>query len=343
MKKRFLVAIILGTAMMVQTACGTGAETSGDVAENAQTATETAEETTAPEAAAETSVAEQAEDTVAEADLEEYKSADGWSITYDKNLFMLGEIDEHTTQFNYLGECPGTTLMAVEYSADKTPDEVFLEKKESWSGTIRAMDSTIPNTDDKKGYCIQGIPDADSNGMSETWYISEYNSGTLTLELLTHISGKDEIDIPVSDSMSALLYSLKFDNYEEQKNYSPATSENYVGEWAESTAERVVATIAKSEDGSGYDVEITWREELPQKDVYTMHIDGEEPEDWFYSDGTHVIRSFNDDGTYTDEVQYENGNGYFYYCKADGLLYWADYTVEELSESITTFKVADFQ
>lgn len=365
MKKRFLAAIILGTTMVMQTACG-GTDTSTTETATEETATEDAEaeesateetenveaeseeaatEETSEEASTEESEEESAEETdaTAEADMEEFTSADGWSITYDKNLYMLGEIDEHTTMFNYLGESGGTNAMTIEYTTEKTPDEVFLEKKESWSGTLMVTDATFPTTEDKKCYCVQGIADSESNGMSETWYISEYNGGTLTLELLSHTSGDDEMDMEVSDNMSALLYSLTIDNYEDQVNYTPSTAEEYVGEWAESTAERVVATIAKSEDGSGYDVEITWREDLPQKDVYTMHIDGEEPDSWFYTDGMHVLRTFSDDETYTDEVQYEDGTGYFYLCKADGILYWCDYTVEDQAESVTTFKVAEFE
>jgi len=347
MKKKVMLALLCGAVLVMQTACtGEADESATETTVSETTVESTAVETTtegaSDDVSAETSV-EEVSDASLEADTEVFTSVDGWSITYDKNLFALGEIDEHTTQFSYLGEAGGANVMTVEYTEDKTPEEAFAEKKESWSGTLRAMDTTFPTTEDKMCYCLMGLPEEDAIGMYETWYIAEYNGGTLILDLLSFNSGNDEIDMEVSDNTSALLYSLTFDNFEEQKNFSSATADEYVGEWAESTAERVVATVTKSEDGSGYDIEITWREDLPQKDVYTMHVDGEDPEQWFYADGLYVIRTFTDDGNYTDEVQYEDGTGMFYLCKADGLLYWTDYSAMEQVSVVTTFKAADFE
>lgn len=123
-------------------------------------------------------------------------------------------------------------------------------------------------------------------------------------------------------------------------DFETASAESYPGTWAEQTAERVILTIKESDEPDWYDAEITWREDLPQKDVYTMRAHYQEDGSLYYEDCTYVIRTFEEDGTYTDELQYENGSGLFSYSPSAELLYWTDYTLDP-SENVQTFIRAD--
>ena len=102
------------------------------------------------------------------------------------------------------------------------------------------------------------------------------------------------------------------------------TKPDYAGQWAEMTAERIVATFTPTAEG--YQVEIGWREEgLAQYEVWTMHAVIEGKDALRYDNGTYVIRRYEHQGdkNYTEETVYADGTGSFT-INSDGQLVWRD-------------------
>ena len=128
---------------------------------------------------------------------------------------------------------------------------------------------------------------------------------------------------------------------EEEDEASEDPADIYGGLWAESTSERVVLTLEPTDRAGIFDAEITWREDLPQKDVFTMQARYQDDGSLYYEDCTYVLRYFEEDGTFTDELQYENGSGLFWYDPDAELLYWTDYT-EDPEDNVISFIRADF-
>jgi len=115
---------------------------------------------------------------------------------------------------------------------------------------------------------------------------------------------------------------------------------DYIGTWAEESAERVIMMVRESEDMEGYyDIVVTWREDLPQKDMYFMHGKLEDDGTLTYTDCIYVIRYYEDDETYSDEVDYTNGTGVISYD--DKTLSWTERDGETDEVTSTKFIKAD--
>ena len=74
-----------------------------------------------------------------------------------------------------------------------------------------------------------------------------------------------------------------------------------------------------------FDVTITWREALPQKDLYTMRAHYQKDGSLFYDNCRYLVRTFDDNGKFKDDVKYTNGSGILKLKLADKTLYWTDY------------------
>lgn len=118
------------------------------------------------------------------------------------------------------------------------------------------------------------------------------------------------------------------------------SSDTYAGTWAEKSAERIVLQIDPTDEEGWYDIEITWREDLPQKDVYDMRAHLQDDGSLYYDNCRYVIRTFEGDD-FTDDVQYESGSGLLNYDADAQELYWTDYEVDK-QENVTTFIKAAF-
>ncbi len=121
------------------------------------------------------------------------------------------------------------------------------------------------------------------------------------------------------------------------------SAEDYLGNWAEKISERVVISITPAEEDGWFDVLVTWREDLPQKDVYTMKAQYQTDGSLYYEDCLYVIRTFGEDGSYEDEEQYRDGSGLFWYDRDEEVLYWTDYEVEDKEERVQTFIRVDYE
>lgn len=114
----------------------------------------------------------------------------------------------------------------------------------------------------------------------------------------------------------------------------------YSGEWAEKSAERIVATFTPI--GEDYKVSIGWREEgLAQYEVWEMTATKEGDGSLSYKEGSYKIRRYEHQGDkeYTEETVYSDGTGSFRLNK-DGELSWKDGKEPEQEE--TLFIRADF-
>lgn len=99
----------------------------------------------------------------------------------------------------------------------------------------------------------------------------------------------------------------------------------YEGTWAEKTSERLVIVVEPTVEKGWFDVTITWREALPQKDLYTMRAHYQKDGSLFYDNCRYLVRTFDDNGKFKDDVKYTNGSGILKLKLADKTLYWTDY------------------
>lgn len=114
----------------------------------------------------------------------------------------------------------------------------------------------------------------------------------------------------------------------------------FLGEWAEKTAERIVASF--SPEKGGYKVCIGWREEgLAQYEVWEMTALPDGKGGLAYDDGSYKIRRYEHQGDteYKEETVYSDGKGSFR-LNEDGELVWSETKGAEQEE--TLFIRADF-
>jgi len=99
---------------------------------------------------------------------------------------------------------------------------------------------------------------------------------------------------------------------------------DFSGEWAEKTAERIVASFTP--EGDGYSVSIGWREEgLAQYEIWEMNAIRDGQNSLHYIGGTYKIRSYEhiDDKDWVEELIYSDGEGTFS-INGDNDLIWTD-------------------
>ena len=99
----------------------------------------------------------------------------------------------------------------------------------------------------------------------------------------------------------------------------------YAGTWAEKTSERVVIAIEPTLEKGWFDVTITWKEALPQKDLYTMRAHYQKDGTLFYDNCRYLVPTVDDNAQFPDEVKYTNGSGILKLNKKDNTLAWTDY------------------
>ena len=98
----------------------------------------------------------------------------------------------------------------------------------------------------------------------------------------------------------------------------------YAGEWAEKTAERIVAVFTP--EGEGYRVSVGWREEgLAQYEIWEMTAVRDGKGGLTYDDGSYKLRQYEHlgDNEYTEQTVYADGSGSFR-LNEEGELVWTD-------------------
>ena len=184
----------------------------------------------------------------------EYVSDRGWSVKYDPSIITVNE-GEDMTSFVYTGESAGTNMLTISYIADKLPDEVLSELTEGWGdpGSVESSESYFPGTSDKWGLWRTLLSNGEGSGLSENVFAGEYNGGVLMFDFTTHKAEDDSIDIPVSDALSAVIDSIKYEDFAPQTMY-----EDYPGVYKMEETEEIEGeemtyeySITLNEDHSG--------------------------------------------------------------------------------------------
>ena len=190
----------------------------------------------------------------------EYVSDRGWSVKYDPSIITVNE-GEDMTSFVYTGESAGTNMLTISYIADKLPDEVLSELTEGWGdpGSVESSESYFPGTSDKWGLWRTLLSNGEGSGLSENVFAGEYNGGVLMFDF----------DIPVSDALSAVIDSIKYEDFAPQTMY-----ENYPGVYKMEETEEIEGeemtyeySITLNEDHSGVisiqdDINMMWGSNL---------------------------------------------------------------------------------
>ena len=151
-----------------------------------------------------------------------YKSSDGFQVRYNAGSVEVMETDEHSVQFVYTGESAGTNMVVISCIPDKQPEEALYELTSAWGEqeSISRREGFFPGTDDKWGYWRELLPEEGGSQLAETAIAGEYNGGVLMFEIVSHMSGNDETDMAVSDTMSGIIDSITYDSFEPQTMYS---------------------------------------------------------------------------------------------------------------------------
>lgn len=101
------------------------------------------------------------------------------------------------------------------------------------------------------------------------------------------------------------------------------TPDDLIGRWAEKIAGRGVVTITQGAKGM-YDVLVEWSNSAAEQYIWEMTARPTGAGGVLsYENGRHLIRTYESDGKFTEEVKYEDGTGEFYLNSAYELM-WRD-------------------
>lgn len=154
----------------------------------------------------------------------EFISKDGWRVVYNAKDIEGMEVDDHAAQFVYVGESAGTNMVEVRYIKDKQPEEVLYDLTSTWTNDqedVKRSEGIFPGTDDKWGYWRELPASKDGSRLGQTAIAGEFNGGVLLFTVTSHMSGDDEIDIPVSDAIAGVIDSITYpDGFKDQTMYS---------------------------------------------------------------------------------------------------------------------------
>lgn len=104
------------------------------------------------------------------------------------------------------------------------------------------------------------------------------------------------------------------------------TPDSLIGSWSEKIAGRGYITIAKTSDDR-YNVQVNWGNGASEMYVWTMTASPAASNILHYDDCRHSIITFDEEGSDTETVKYENGTGEFTLLSTNELM-WQD-DVEE--------------
>ena len=266
---RLLSSVLVLSVFMALTGCDGNININiNNVPSSTQEEAPAAEDTEEADKADEEDKADDAAEQASEE--KEYVSDRGWSVKYDPSIITVNE-GEDMTSFVYTGESAGTNMLTISYIADKLPDEVLSELTEGWGdpGSVESSESYFPGTSDKWGLWRTLLSNGEGSGLSENVFAGEYNGGVLMFDFTTHKAEDDSIDIPVSDALSAVIDSIKYEDFAPQTMY-----EDYPGVYKMEETEEIEGeemtyeySITLNEDHSGVisiqdDINMMWGSNL---------------------------------------------------------------------------------
>ena len=277
MRKQKLQKAIVMTglvAVMAGSLAGCGKEDSEKKETTAATTEATEEVTEATE--------EATKDDADSNEVLEYKDAKGWSVSYKPSIIALNELDNGAS-FVYIGESAGTNMLTISYIEGKEPQEVLTEITDTWGEGIQEdisrSESFLPGTEDKWGFW--------RTYENNCVIAGEYNDGVILFELNLHDSDDEDMSMTISDTLSEILNSIKYDDFKAQTlfDYVPGTYTSAGTEEIEGEKVGYEHTITLNDDHTGKmviqdEINIIWSSnELMNEDgsyAYEYTIEGDD-------------------------------------------------------------------
>ena len=211
MKKQKLETVVsIGLTLALAAALLTGC---GEVSQE----TVTIEETIVPQAESVPELEEPTADAAEElgdavgADQGVYEDVNGWSVKYDPSVITVNNGGDIST-FVYTGESAGTNMITASYNEGSDAKTAIAELANEWGSAAQTHEAPFPGAEDVTGYWAMLLPSSEGSGLYETALARDYKDGYLLFEVTGHNSGDDSIDIPVSDSLAAIIDSIEFKN-----------------------------------------------------------------------------------------------------------------------------------
>lgn len=225
-----------------------------------------------------------------EAKWENFKSNDGWTVTYDANVIAVEDNTDPADEicFNYTGEQAGTNCLVITYVKDKLPDKVIEEIKSAQeNGTeTEVTGGYFPGAKNAWGYWIDFKYPEEGSGLRQSYVIGEYNGGTLEFMFLTHKSGDDELDMASSDAIAMIIDSIEYEDFKPQSMYEkiPGTYTQKINEELDGTEYTFEYKLTLDEDHTGLmsiqdDMKIFWDDKIIQAEdgsfKYSYTLEGD--------------------------------------------------------------------
>lgn len=139
-----------------------------------------------------------------------YQDPNGWSVKYDASNIEVTQKDNQVF-FVYTGECSGTTMVTVTYTAGSTGEDTIKALGESWGDTTTFQEGPFPGAEEETGYWAILPPGKDGMGMYMTAVGRDYMEGSLVFELTGHNGEDEELNMATSDAMAGIIDSLTFE------------------------------------------------------------------------------------------------------------------------------------
>lgn len=207
-----LLTVVLAGAL---TACSGTADTKEKAADD------TTGEAEAPEGEAED--AEDETEAAVKTDDEVFDSGDGWKVHFDPTVIKAEDHRDMANEvtFDYIGQSEGTNFVTISYEADRLPGKVIKDilKVEDNEAKPEITGGFFPGTADKWGYWITSGKNPEEENLQTEHIVGEYKGGTLVFYFVMHKTGKDDVDVPISDALAAVADSIEYDEFPPQTMY----------------------------------------------------------------------------------------------------------------------------
>lgn len=138
-----------------------------------------------------------------------FDHSNGWRVRYNPNCIEVNGNGPVTT-FVYTGECAGTCMITASYGIENDAKAAADAIAKEWGDKATVNECVFPGTENVKGYYVYLPSEEPGVGLTMSAFFRDYMDGYLEFEFTTHNSGNDEIDIPVSDALSAIIDTLEF-------------------------------------------------------------------------------------------------------------------------------------
>jgi len=228
-------------------------------------------------------------------------------------------VDIYLSRLAYMGDLD-YTVSTTQYGPMDPPKDFdaapYLERLLS-GVTFESVD--ISETPDGE-YVVLNLPDEDVRldfFPGNDNYVREVSSSYESLYKATYADGSTEASAIMQEWYDALVA-------ESRAGKAGFNADGLIGTWAEKVAGRGVIEISKGAEEGKYDVHIQWSSSAFEQAIWDMTAAASGENAITYGDCKQVIRTYESETKFTDEVMYENGTGAFS-LNSDNELLWRDY------------------